>query len=185
MANDVLRKAGAKIIIGDSDCNPTAGIGLTGVEDTDFTFLNFLTATLGQSVKFSFSTPWGTLWRVVAGLEFIAAPTAGLTVDFHIGYSDSATAANDNPGNLSGAAGAYQGYGADAASGIEALLHLHFIGALTCTADADIQVAEIGIIRPPADNACLVIHNKSGQTIADTDGVETSVHIIEIIDEIQ
>jgi len=185
MANDVLQKAGAKIIIGDSDCNPTAGVGLTGVEDTDFTFLNFLTATLGQSVKFSFSTPWGRRWRVVSGLEFIAAPTAGLTVDFYIGYSDSATAANENPGNLSGAAGAYQGYGGDAASGIEALLQLYYIGSLICTADIAIQVAEIGIITPLADNACLVIHNQSGQTIADIDGVETSVQIIEIIDEIQ
>jgi len=185
MANDVLRKAGTEIIIGDSDCNPTAGVGLTGTETTDFTFLNLLTATLGQSVKFSFSTPWGTRWRVVAGLEFDSAPTAGLAVNFYIGYSDSATAANENPGNLSGAAGAYQGYGADAASGVEALKQLIYVGTLICTADADVQVAEIGIITPTADNACLVIENNSGQTIADTDGIETSVHIIEIIDEIQ
>jgi len=151
MANDVLRKAGTKIIIGDSDCNPTAGAGLTGTETTDFTFLNLLTATAGQSVKFGFSTPWGTRWRVVAGLEFDSAPTAGLTVDFYIGYSDSATPANNNPGNLSGAAGAYQGYGSDAASGVEALKQLIYIGSLICTADADVQVAEIAIITPPAD----------------------------------
>ena len=183
--NLVLRKAGTKIIVGDSDCNPTAGVGLTGTETVDFTFLNLLTATAGQSVKFSFSTPWGTLWRVVAGLEFDSAPTAGLTVNFFIGYSDSITAGNNNPGNLSVAAGAYQGYGADAASGVEAMKQLIFVGSLICTADADVQIAEIGIIAPTADNACLVVDNQSGQTIADTDGVETSVHIIEIIDEIQ
>jgi len=185
MANEVLVKQGGEIIIGDSDCNGTAGVGLTGVEDTDFTFLNFLDATAGQSVKFSFSTPWGTRWRVVAAMEFDAAPTAGLTVDFYIGYSDSATAGNENPGNLSGAAGLYQGYGADAASGVEALPQLHFIGSMVLTADADVQIAEIGVISPLADNACLVIDNNSGQTIADTDGIETSVHIIEIIDEVQ
>jgi len=185
MANDVLLKAGTKIIIGDSDCNPTAGIGLTGVEDTLFDFTNFLTATLEQSVKFGFGTPWGRRWRVASGLEFIAAPTAGLTVDYYIGYSDSATVGNENPGNLSGAVGPYQGYGADAASGIEALLQLYYIGSLVCTNDIAVQVAEIGIITPLANNACLVIHNLSGQTIADVDGVETCVQIIEIIDEIQ
>ena len=185
MANDVLQKAGAEIIIGDSDCNGTAGAGLTGTEDTDFTFLNFLTLTAGQSVKFSFSTPCGTRWRVVAAMEFDAAPVAGETVDFYIGYSDSATAANENPGNLSGATGIYQGYGADTASGDEALPQLVYIGSMVCTADADIQIAEIGIITPLADNGCLVISNQTGVTIADTDGIETSVHIIEIIDEIQ
>jgi len=185
MANDVLRKVGAEIVVGASDCNGTPGAGLTGTETDLFTFLNFATGTLGQSVKFSFSAPWGALWRVVAAMEFDIAPVAGLTVDFWIGYSNNSTVGNDNPGNLSGAVGAYQGYGGDAASGIEALPQLYRIGSMILTLDADIQIAEIGIINPPTTHGCLVIHNKSGQTIADTDGIETSVHIQEIIDEIQ
>ena len=169
-----------------SDCNPTAGIGLAGTEDVNMDFLNFLTAEWLSSAKMNFATPYGTLWRVVAGLEFIAAPTAGKTVDFYIGYSTSATAGNENPANLSGASvHPYIGYGAAAADAAEAAKQLSFIGSLVCTADADIQVAEIGIISPLSDRGILVMFNDSGQTIADTDGVETSVHFKEIIAEIQ
>ncbi len=183
-ASENLVKAGSSIIVGDSDCNPTAGLGLAGTETINCDFLNFLTATWLSTAKMSFATPWGRLWRVVAGFEFDAAPTAGKTVNFFIGYSNSATAANNNPANLSGASlNPYVGYGAAAADALEASKQLIPIGSLVCTADADVQIGEVGLIAPTAERAMIVMFNDSGQTIADTDGVETSIHIIEVINE--
>jgi len=190
VAKEVLIKQGGKIIVGDSDCNPTAGVGLAGTETDNMDFLNLLDATWLQSAKFDFglgttTTLWGSRWRVVAGLEFDSAPVAGDIVDFYLGYSDSGTAANDNPGNLSGSSAAYNGYGAAAADAAEAAKQLVYIGSLVCTADADVQIAEIAIISPPSRYGILVVNNESNVTIADTDGIETSVHFIEIIEEVQ
>jgi len=188
MANEVLVKQGGKLILGGSDCNPSAG-NLRGTETDLFTIDNVANGIWHQSVKIDLglgNALWGARFRIAAGIEWITtAPTAGNTVDFYIGYSDNSVVGDDNPGNLSGADAVYNGYGAAAVDAAEAAKQLIYVGSLVCTADIDTQVAEIGIISPLGRYACLVIDNESGQTINATDGIECAVHINELIDEVQ
>lgn len=71
-----------------------------------------------------------------------AAPTAGGTVRLLFGFSSSGTAATDNPAGLSGADGAYNGYGAAAADADECVGQLREAKPLIASADAVIQVGE-------------------------------------------
>ncbi len=112
-----------------------------------------------------------------AYIEFHSAPSAGGTVDFYVGFSNSTTAGNDNVANLSGTDAVFQGYGADTASGTEALKQLHLVGSLTVTADADVQVAEIGYFPLKQRYLSLVVVNNASVAIANTDAIETAVAI--------
>lgn len=112
-----------------------------------------------------------------AYIEFHSAPTAGGTVDFYLGFSNDATAGEDNPANLSGTDAVFQGYGADTASGTEALPQLLYVGSLVVTADADIQVGDIGVFVPQARYCMLVVVNNSSVAVANTDAIETGVAI--------
>ena len=116
-------------------------------------------------------------WDMKAYIEWHSAPTAGGTVDFYLGFSNDATAGEDNPANLSGTDAIFQGYGADTASGTEALKQLDYIGSLVATADADIQVADIGIFTQKKRYVCLVVVNNSSVNVANTDAIETGVAI--------
>ena len=96
---------------------------------------------------------------------------------FFIGFSSSATAGNDNPGNLSGSDAAYNGYGAAAADATEASKQLIYVGRLVTTADTDIQHAEIGEFMAELRYAMIAVHNDSGVSLAATDAIETAVII--------
>ncbi len=139
-----------------------------------------------QSVKLDLgAVNLDVLYEMKAWIEWHSAPTAGGTVDFYLGWSDDVTAGENNPGNLSGTDAVYQGYGADTASGTEALPQLEFIGSLTCTADADIQVATIGTFIPLAQYCCLVVVNNSSVNLANTDAIETAVAITPLQYQVQ
>lgn len=139
-----------------------------------------------QSVKLNLgSVNLDVEYLMKAYIEFHSAPTAGGTVDFYLGWSNDATAGEDNPGNLSGADGVYQGYGADTASGTEALKQLDYIGSLVVTADADIQVGVIGLFIPQEQYCCLVVVNNASVNIANTDGIETGVAIYPVQNQVQ
>lgn len=124
-------------------------------------------------------------YEMTAYIEWHSAPTAGGTVDFYLGFSSDATAGEDNPGNLSGTDAVYQGYGADTASGTEALPQLFYVGSLVATADADIQVARIGTFIPPKRYCCLVVVNNSSVNLANTDAIETGVAITPLQHQLQ
>lgn len=124
-------------------------------------------------------------YEMMAYIEWHSAPTAGGTVDLYLGWSDNATAGSNNPANLSGVDGVFQGYGADTASGTEALKQLDYIGSLVATADADVQVASVGMFSPKAQYCCLVVVNNSSVNIANTDAIETAVTITPITTQIQ
>ena len=124
-------------------------------------------------------------YEMMAYIEWHSAPTAGGTVDFYLGWSDNATAGSNNPGNLSGTDAVFQGYGADTASGTEALKQLDYVGSLVATADADVQVASVGMFAPKARYVCLVVVNNSSVNLANTDAIETAVTITPITTQIQ
>ena len=131
-----------------------------------------------QSVKLDLgSVNLDLEYQMKAYIEFHSAPTAGGTVDFYLGFSNDDTAGEDNPGNLSGADGVFQGYGADTASGTEALKQLEYIGSLVVTADIDLQVAPIGIFTPKGRYCMLVVVNNTSVALCDTDAIETAVAI--------
>ena len=146
---------------------------------------NLAVGSYRQSAKFDFTANVNQWYSVVAFVEWFTAPTAGGNVDFWIGYSSSVTAANDNPGNLSGSDAAYNGYGAAAADAAEAVLQLDFIGSLVCTADVDIQHANLGWIRPRQRYGMIVAYNNSSIALAATDAADTAVVLTPLVTTIQ
>lgn len=124
-------------------------------------------------------------YEMQAYIEFFSSPTAGGSVDFYLGWSDNATAGSNNPANLSGADGVYQGYGSDTASGTEALRQLDFIGSMSVTADTAIQIASVGIFRPKARYCMLVVVNNTSVALADTDAIETAVTVTPLTTQTQ
>lgn len=139
-----------------------------------------------QSVKMDLgSANLDMLYEMTAYIEWHTAPTAGGTVDFYVGWSDSTTPANNNPGGLDGTDSIYQGYGADTASGTEGLKQLEFVGSLVATADLTVQVAPIGMIAPKAQYVALVVVNNTDQNIANTDAIETAVGLTPLTLQLQ
>ena len=124
-------------------------------------------------------------YEMTAYIEWFAAPTAGGVVDFYVGFSDNATATYNNPANLSGADAVFQGYGADTASGTEALQQLEFVGSLVAANDIAVQVATVGVFRPKARYVILVVVNNSSVNLAVTNAEETAVAITPLQYQIQ
>jgi hypothetical protein len=131
-----------------------------------------------QSVKLDLgSANLDIEYQMKAYIEWHSAPTAGGAVDFYVGFSNDATAGEDNPANLSGTDTTFQGYGGDTASGTEALKQLMYVGSLLATADADVQVANVGIFPIKGRYCMLVVVNNSSVNLANTDAIETGVAI--------
>lgn len=185
MATEILVKSGQLIVLADTtDHSPTAGAGLVGTRTDQIDLTSLAAAAYRQSTKFDFTTPRANRWMVRGCFEWSVAPTAGGTVDVYIGFSDSATAANNNPGNLSGADGAWNGYGAAATDADEVVAQLDYVGSCVVGNDADIQIAELGIIVPKQQYGNLVVRNNTDQAFI-ADAVEMSVHLMELIEESQ
>lgn len=131
-----------------------------------------------QSVKLNLGSANADLiGRMRAYIEFFAAPTAGGAVNFYLGWSDSAVAGENNPAGLDGTDSLFQGYGADAPSGTEALLQLDYIGTLTVTNDIAIQVSPYFYFVPRDQYAILVVENRTSVDLSATDAIETGVAI--------
>lgn len=133
---------------------------------------------LRQSAKFDLGANRAPYYAVFAAIEWHSAPSADQLVNFAIGFSNSGTAANGNPAGLSGSDAAYVGYGAAAADGREAFKQLDTVGSVVTTADAAIQVAQVGGFVAKDRYGMMVVWNASGVTIANTDAIETAVIIV-------
>jgi len=176
----------AKIVLGtplvfanSGEYSPTdAGQPATIDADIDLGALAASSAALRQSVKLDLgSANLDVLWSMKAYLEWHSAPAAGGAVRFYLSWSNHATAGADNTGGCNGTDAAYQGYGGDVASGIEALQNLDYIGALICSADAAVQVEVVGDFIPKGRYCCLVVDNASSVNLANTDAIETGVAV--------
>lgn len=175
-----------KVFSNSGEYSPTGGGQPTGTDaDIDLGAL----ATSGvaqQSVKLDLgSANLDVEYEMTAYIEWHSAPTAGGVVDFYVGFSDSGTAGNNNPANLSGTDAVFQGYGADTASGTEALRQLEYVGSLIATADADVQVATVGVFKPKARYMMLVVVNNSSVNLANTDAIETAVAVTPLQYQVQ
>ena len=121
-------------------------------------------------------------YHVRAAFELAATPTAGDIIELYWAPSQHATAANGNPGGVTGSDAAYTGYGTLS----EATPQLIFIGAFVCTSDATgtVQVGEVGTFSPPERYGTLVVKNESNAALH-SDDVESHIVFDPIVPEIQ
>lgn len=121
-----------------------------------------------QSAKLDLGSTRAELYQVKANVEMAATPTAGNVIDIYWAPSTSATAATDNPGNVSGSDAAYSGYSSNLDASVKQLL---FIGSfiLTAQATSTVQKAHVGFLAPPARYGSLVVYNKGGSAFHSSD----------------
>lgn len=148
-------------------------LDLTGVTDGAYR----------QSTKGYFGANRALSYAVQAALEFAATPTAADAVYIHFAFSSSSTAANANPGGVSGADSAYAGYNSNPEEGVR---QLKPTVVFVCTDDptAYVQVAECGVIYPTQAYVSLVIQNESGAAFH-SDAVEIHIVLNPIVPEVQ
>lgn len=152
------------IILANTTYSPTAGTTLTGTRTAQINLTSIAAAAYRQSDKFDFGATAPREWMCRAAFQPTSAPTAYGVVEVFIGFSDNATAANNNPGNLSGADSAYVGYGAAATDANEAIAQLTYLGNVVVSADSDIMVGEVGIFTPVLRYGMIVVRN--GMSVA-------------------
>jgi hypothetical protein len=117
-----------------------------------------------QSATLDFGASWAREWRVDFDFELAATPTAGNAINLFASWQD-ATGAGD--GNTSGSDAAYTGY----SNNIDAATRqLELLGAAVVTGQATstVQRALVGIIRPKARYANIVVDNRSGAAFHST-----------------
>lgn len=125
-----------------------------------------------ESAKFDFGATWDHIFHCKAAIEFDIAPTDGDTVDFYLGYSNSATAGTGNPGNLTGADAAYT-------DSTGSLGQLDYIGSLTCrnATVTDLEIGSVGTFTPKARYGILVVVNNADQALEGAAGMDET-HIV-------
>jgi hypothetical protein len=134
--------------------------------DTYTMTMKNLGAVYRQSAKIDFGANWAEVYHAILVTKFGSAPTAVLTMDLFIGYSDSGTAATNNWANCTGGDAAYTGYNSDPA---QSVLQLDRIGSLVLAAVAGPQEGIVGSFTPRARYGYLVWRNLSGQTTTNVD----------------
>ena len=150
--------------------------------EIEFSLLNLATTAAAQSDKFDLPANFAPRYAVRACLEWqVAAPTTALTVEFYVGWSDSSSALVGNSGYLTGSDGAYTG---TPGTLVEGLSQLDFIGVQVATADVEFQISTIGIIVPQAQYGCLVVRNLAGQTLCDTDIIDTNIVFTPLVGDV-
>lgn len=163
---------GTPIVLADSTDYSSSVSGYARTAQIDLTSL--ASGAARQSAKIDFGATWAHQYAVHVCVEFATAPSSQETVDVYVGYSNSATAGNDNPGGLSGADAAYSGTSGDSLD--DSLLQLNRIGSLVATADATtaLQRQQIGVIVPKARYASIVVDNNTSDAFH-SDAVEMYV----------
>lgn len=173
------------------DFSPAAAndlrITTDGTKETDaeFVLLNLADGAAAQSAKVDLGEHRASKYAVTAALEMqVAAATAGGIVEFYWNPSPSSTAANANCGGADGTASSYSGYSSDLD---EAVDQLQRIGVMVMTDDAvdSLQIGFVGTFSPIHRYGSLVVKNECGQTICDTDDIESHVVMNPIVDESQ
>jgi hypothetical protein len=153
--------------------------------DVELELLNLADGNARQSAKVDLGANRAAEYTCRAAIEMqVAAATAGGEIEFYWSPSPSGTVGVGNSGGCSGADQAYTGYSADKDQSIQ---QLFFIGSMIMTDDGvdSLQIAEVGILRTTQRYGSLVIYNKCGQTICDTDAIESQIVLDPIIPESQ
>ena len=150
--------------------------------EVEMSLLDLADTAAVQSAKFDFGAVGARDYILTCCLEYqVAAPTTGTLVEFYLALSGQSGAAVGNPGYATGADGAYTGTPGTLVEGIAQLV---FIGSIVVSADLEFQIADIGVFSPKHRYGMLIVKNESGQTIADTDIIETAVVMTPIVTDI-
>lgn len=151
----------------------------------EFAMLNWANNTAIQSSQFDLGAKFAERYTLEALIEMqVAAATDGSVVEWYINPSGSATAAVGNRGAATGVSGAYSGYSSDLATAVRQLV---FVGNLDFTDDAvdSFQSGVCGYYYPVHRFGSLIGINKTGQTICDTDAIESAVILSPAVPELQ
>jgi hypothetical protein len=184
VANEILLKSGVIIVFADTaDHSPAAANNLgTRTDQIDLTSLGI--NAYRQSDKVDLGATRAAQYNIMAALEWASAPTAGGQVVFYWAPSPSATAANANPGGVSGSDAAYTGYSSNAANSIRQLMGPIGFHTATVQATTNVQIAFCGVFSPSERYGTLVVHNNTSQALV-ADAVEMSILLTPIVDEVQ
>lgn len=170
------------------DFSPTAAndlrVSSDGSNETDVQMIlaSLADGAARESDKCDLGAHFAREYHVRAAFEIAADPTAGDIIELYWAPSQDSTAANGNPGGVTGSDAAYTGYGTLS----EAVPQLIFIGAFVCSSDATgtVQAGEVGRFAPPERYGTLVVKNESGAAFH-SDDVESHVVFDPIVPEIQ
>jgi len=183
MANEILIKNNTPIVWANStDYNPAAEIIYTRTHQLDLTSL--ANAAARQGAKADLGATRANAHRIRFCPEFDVAPASGAAMYVYFAFSNSATAALDNPALVTGSDAAYTGTTGDAIA--DAVKQLVGPFPYICTSDvAPISLPmDIGILYPTMRYISPVIVNSSGQAL-EGDAVEIYLALIPIVTEIQ
>ena len=171
---------GTSIVVADTtDHAPTAAYNLgTRTDQIDCTDL--IAGTARQSAKLDFTANRDLEYTLGAAIEWETTPevVAGETVDFYIGWSNSATATDANPGALTGSDAAYAGNAAGTLA--DSLKQLDYIGSMSMdnvinTDTIGVQIDTlIGTFSAKMRYGMLVVVNSSALAAFHSDMAETS-----------
>ena len=141
--------------------------------EVELSLLDLADTTARMSAKFDLGANRAPWYTVRACLEWqVAAPTTALTVEFRVAWSNQSGATVGNDAYVSGSDAAYTG---SPATLVEGLSQTDFIGVQVATADIEFQISTIGILVPVSRYGILIVRNLAGQTLCDTDIIETNV----------
>jgi len=178
-AGDFLLTVGTQFSFADhaGDFSPAAATSLEQGTPTNvqLSLASVAAAAARQSAKLDLGSTRAPAFTVMAALEFASGVVAGETVTLYWAASPDATAANGNPGGVSGSDAAYTGTtGSTVAESVRQLLK---IGSFIATDDATatVQVAYIGRFAPPTQYGSLVVVNNTTPALH-SDDVE--MHIV-------
>ena len=179
---DFFQKTGTIIVLADTTDHSPAAANNLGTRTDQIDLTSLAAGAARQSAKFDFTASRARQFNLMAAIEWAAAPAAGETLDFYLAPSPSATAANANPGGVSGSDSAYSGYSSNLDDSLKQLI---FLGSMVATVQATttIQIAQIAVFIPPERYATLVVDNNSAADALMSDAVEMSILITPIVDE--
>ena len=140
--------------------------------EVEMSFLNLANDAAVQSAIADFGAVRASLYGLTVCMEYqITSPTTGTLLEYYWAASGQAAAAVGMPGYTTGADGAYAGGPATLLEGLAQLVH---IGNLIVSADQEFQIMDCGFLSPVHRYGSLICVNRTGQTVADTDVIETA-----------
>lgn len=124
-----------------------------------------------EGVKADLGASFAHAWAIELDVETGSAPAAGVTAEVYFGYSQSSTAANANPGDLTGADADYAGINSNEVETLRGGFDGPYVLTLADDSGASDQRGFIGKIYPSQRYIIPVCLNLSGVTLV-ADGVE-------------
>lgn len=181
LPDDFKLKIGSAIILGNAGTHSPAAANNLGAITDEINVTNLAAGAARQSAKFDFGATFDEIQTLAACVEWETNPEVANTdyLEFYMGFSPLAAAANANPGGLSGSDAAYTGYAAGSlAASLRQLtpLGVMMMDNVINTDQAQIDT-DIYTFRPSERYGILVVVNKANAAALHSDVIETSFRI--------